>query len=211
MLDICVSLLDYLKIFFFFFFSFSEAYSILLVNVWIRPVVSSGTGLDHQSSWGDLHTKIGMPSFFFRLLELFSVYDPWGCKVVILHFLTSYMPFGQCFSNTVLSWGRFLRYKLQNLSRPLWLKPLGLDHLHANPSFSLAAVSSHMNAVSPPEQDTVKNSPSVAWDCKFAMEQKQHFPKKVSFTSIQKWRKSESVFPFHLAFSLSLQGLVFLL
>lgn len=33
MLDICVSLLDYLKIFFFFFFSFSEAYSILLVNV----------------------------------------------------------------------------------------------------------------------------------------------------------------------------------
>lgn len=33
MLDICVSLLDYLKIFFFFFFSFSEAYSILLANV----------------------------------------------------------------------------------------------------------------------------------------------------------------------------------
>lgn len=77
MLDICVSLLDYLKIFFFFFFSFSEAYSILLVNVWIRPVVSSGTGLDHQSSWGDLHTKIGMPSFFFS--------DYWSCSAFMIH------------------------------------------------------------------------------------------------------------------------------
>lgn len=201
MLDICVSLLDYLKIFSFFFFFFwsicNPSNKCLNKTCCIKWYGFGSSTFLRRSLYKDWHAF-----FFFRLLDLCSIYDPWGCKVVILTFLFfhgsvhCFWPVFQQYRKapSILSWGHFLRYKLQNLSRHLWLELLGLDHLLANPSFFLAAVSSHVNAVSPPEQDTFREDfPFSSLRLQVCNGAETAFSKK-AFTSIQKWRKSVSVF-----------------